>query len=118
MSEKPKNKIIAENLVLYRKLHGMTQAELAEAIGYSNKSVSKWERGEGTPDIFLLLLLSEIYGITVSELVGQTEKCRETQEKMRAAEKDRKALERARKKALERARKQKKKATGRDAEKV
>lgn len=118
MSEKTRNETIAENLVLYRKLHGMTQAELADAIGYSNKSVSKWERGEGTPDIFLLLLLSEIYGITVSELVGQTEKSKETQEKMRAAEKDRKALERARKKALERARKQKKKATGRDTEKA
>ena len=105
MADKPKNEIIA----LYRKLHGMTQAQLAEAIGYSNKSVSKWERGEGTPDIFLLLLLSDIYGITVSELVGQTEKCRETQEKLKAAEKDRKALERARKKALERAKTQKKK---------
>ena len=87
----------------------MTQAELADAIGYSDKSVSKWERGEGTPDIFLLLLLSEIYGIKVSELVGQTEKCKETQEKMRAAEKDRKAQERTKKKALERAKKQKKK---------
>ena len=109
MTEKTRNEIIAENLILYRKLHGMTQAELADAVGYSNKSVSKWERGEGTPDIFLLLLLSEIYGITVSELVGQTEKCKETQEKMRAAEKDRKAQERAKKKALERAKKQKKK---------
>ena len=109
MPEKINNKTISENLVLYRKLHGMTQAELADAIGYSDKSVSKWERGEGTPDIFLLRLLAEIYGIKVSELVGQTEKCKETQEKMRAAEKDRKAQERTKKKALERAKKQKKK---------
>lgn len=99
---------IAENLRLYRTLHGFTQAQLADAIGYSDKSVSKWERGEGTPDIFLLLTLSEIYGVTVSELVGQTEKCKDTQEKMKAAEHDRKALERAKKKALERAKKQKK----------
>ena len=108
MAEKTQNQIIAENLALYRKLHGLTQSELAEAIGYSNKSVSKWERGDGTPDILILLTLSEIYGITVSELVGQTEKCKDTKEKIKAAEKDRKALEHARKKAIEKAKKRKK----------
>lgn len=109
MSEKTRNEIIAENLSLYRKLHGLTQAELADAVGYSDKSVSKWERGEGTPDIFVLLQLSDIYGVTVSELVGQTEKSKETQEKIRAAQKDRKTQERVKKKALERAKKQKRK---------
>ena len=64
MSEKPKNEVLAQNLALYRKLHGFTQAQLADAIGYSDKSVSKWERGEGTPNIFLLLTLSEIHGVT------------------------------------------------------
>ena len=108
MSDKPRREVIAENLALYRNLHGFTQAQLADAIGYSDKSVSKWERGEGTPDIYLLLTLSEIYGITVAELVGQTEKCKDTQEKMKYAERDRKELERAKKKALERAKKQKK----------
>ena len=83
MSEKPREEVIAQNLALYRKLHGFTQAQLADAIGYSDKSISKWERGDGTPDIFLLLTLSEIYGITVSELVGQTEKCKSTQEKIK-----------------------------------
>ena len=100
MSEKPREEVIAQNLALYRKLHGFTQAQLADAIGYSDKSISKWERGDGTPDIFLLLTLSEIYGITVSELVGQTEKCKSTQEKIKYAEHDRKELERAKKKAL------------------
>ena len=95
-------------VVWYQFVFTATQAQLADAIGYSDKSVSKWERGEGTPDIFLLLTLSEIYGVTVSELVGQTEKCKDTQEKMKAAEHDCKALERAKKKALERAKKQKK----------
>ena len=90
MSEKPREEVIAQNLALYRKLHGFTQAQLADAIGYSDKSISKWERGDGTPDIFLLLTLSEIYGITVSELVGQTEKCKSTQEKIKYAEHDRK----------------------------
>jgi len=100
---------IAENLRLYRTLHGFTQAQLAECLSYSDKSVSKWERGEAVPDIGILYTLSEIYGVTVSELIGQTEKSKETLEKLKAVEKDRKALERAKKKALERAKKQKKK---------
>ena len=109
MAEKAQNRTISENLVFYRKLHGLTQSELAEAIGYSDKSVSKWERSEGTPDIFILLSLSEIYGITVSELIGQTDRSKDTNEKYKAFEKDRKQIEKAKKKALERAKKQKKK---------
>ena len=110
MSEKMPSRVIAENLAFYRKLNGITQTELAEAIGYSNKSVSKWERGEGLPDILMLITLSEIYSVTVSELIGQTGRCKETNEKFKAYEKDRKTLERAKKKALERAKKQKKKS--------
>ena len=109
MSTKNINEIIAENLIVYRKLHGFTQSELADAIGYSDKSVSKWERNLATPDINILFTLSEIYGITVSELIGQTEKCKETKEKLKSAEKDLKSLEKAKKKALERAAKNKKK---------
>jgi len=112
MSEKSHSEIIAENLALYRKLNGLTQSELAEAIGYSNKSVSKWERGEGLPDILILILLSDIYAISVSELIGQSAKSKETNEKLKAYEKDKRAIEKAKKKALERAKKQKKKKQG------
>ncbi len=97
MADKTQTKIIAENLSFYRKLHGLTQAELAEAIGYSDKSVSKWERGEGLPDILLFITLSEIYGITVSELVGQANRSKDTKEKIKAHEKDKKERERAKK---------------------
>lgn len=100
---------LAENLIKYRKLHGMTQAELAECIGYTNKSVSKWERGEGTPDVYVLLTISEIYGITLSELVGQTGASRETSDKLKAQEKDRRAKQKAKKKAIDRAKKKKRK---------
>lgn len=100
---------LAENLRLYRKLHGFTQTQLAECLGYSDKSVSKWERGEAVPDIGILFTLSEIYGVTVSELIGQTPKSKETREKLRAMENDRRKLEHAKKRALERAKKQKKK---------
>ena len=109
MAEKNQSEIIAQNLALFRKLNGLTQSELADAIGYSNKSISKWERGEGIPDILVLIMLSDIYGITVSELIGQTPKSKETNEKIKIFEKDKKALEKAKKKALERAKKQKKK---------
>ena len=63
------NKKIGQNLTLHRKRVGLTQAELAEKINYSDKSVSKWESGGGAPDIYVLLKLAEIFGITVNELV-------------------------------------------------
>lgn len=63
------NKIIAKRLAYYRKEAGLTQAELAEKISYSDKSVSKWESGNGIPDVYTLLLLAELYGVTLNDLV-------------------------------------------------
>ncbi len=60
---------IAHNLIKYRTLSGFTQAELAEKINYSDKSVSKWERAEGTPDIFVLEKLAEVYSIKVDDFL-------------------------------------------------
>jgi len=71
MDDKNLTQTIAENLANYRKLNGFTQAELAEKINYSDKSVSKWERAEGVPDIYVLNLLAEIYGITVNDLISE-----------------------------------------------
>ena len=65
------NEKIAKNLVHYRKTAGLTQAELAEKINYSDKSVSKWESGGGVPDIYILLQLAKLYKISVSELIGE-----------------------------------------------
>ena len=65
------NERIARNLALYRKRAGMTQAELAERINYSDKSVSKWESGNGVPDIYILVQLAEIFGVTVNDLVAE-----------------------------------------------
>lgn len=61
---------LAGNLIKLRKAAGMTQAELAEKLGYSNKSVSKWERGDGYPDIFTLRKIADIYGVTVDEIMS------------------------------------------------
>lgn len=57
--------IVSSNLTALRKRRGWTQAELAEKILYSDKSVSKWERGEALPDLKVLKTLSELYGVTV-----------------------------------------------------
>lgn len=75
MEQRELNRIVAANLVRYRKAAGMTQLELAERINYSDKSVSKWERGDGMPDVFVLYSLAEIYGVTVNDfLYEHTEK--------------------------------------------
>ena len=61
--------IIGKNIAVYRKRCGLTQAGLADKLNYSDKAVSKWERGESTPDIITLAQLAELFGITVNELV-------------------------------------------------
>ena len=61
--------IIGKNIAAHRKRFGLTQAELADKLNYSDKAVSKWERGESTPDIITLTQLAEQFGITVDELI-------------------------------------------------
>lgn len=58
---------VAANLAYYRKLNNTTQAELAERINYSDKSVSKWECAAGVPDIYVLALLADLYGVLVDD---------------------------------------------------
>lgn len=65
------NQKIAKNLIYYRKAANLTQAELAEKINYSDKSVSKWESGNGVPDVYTLLQLSKLYGVSLNQLVGE-----------------------------------------------
>lgn len=62
---------IAKNIAHYRKENGDTQASLADKLKYSDKSVSKWERGEGVPDIYVLVEIAELYGITVNDLISE-----------------------------------------------
>lgn len=66
--------LLANNLAYYRKASGLTQLELAEKFNYSDKSVSKWERGEGFPDIFVLKSLADFYGITVDDFYREEHK--------------------------------------------
>lgn len=59
----------ADRLVELRKKSGMSQEDLAQRIGLSRQAVSKWERAESSPDIGNLVALSEVYGVTMDELV-------------------------------------------------
>ncbi len=63
------NKIISQNLVTLRVKSGFTQLQVAEKINYSDKSISKWERGEAIPDVSVLLQLAEMYGVTLNDIV-------------------------------------------------
>ena len=58
-------KIIAENIAALRRSRGMTQAGLAEQLGYSDKSISKWERGEGLPDVLCLKAMADLFGVSL-----------------------------------------------------
>ena len=63
-----------QNFKKYRKLAGMTQEEVANYLMVTPQAVSKWETGNGTPDISLLVPIAEIFGISTDELLGNTAK--------------------------------------------
>ena len=63
--------IIAENLLRFRTQANLTQAQLAEMLNYSDKAVSKWERGESVPDIRVLMQIAGIYNIKLDDLVSR-----------------------------------------------
>ena len=62
---------MAKNLADCRKAAGFTQLQLAEKLNYSDKAVSKWERGESLPDIAVLCELAELYGVALDYLVRE-----------------------------------------------
>lgn len=65
-------KVIGKNIIELRKKMGLTQAELAEKINYSDKAVSKWECGDAVPDIAVLKQLAEFLGVTVDYLLHES----------------------------------------------
>lgn len=65
--------ITASNIIHLRQKNDMTQAQLGEKLGYSDKSVSKWERAEAIPDAYVLKKMSELFGVTVDYLLDEHE---------------------------------------------
>lgn len=62
-------KTIGSLIAALRRANGMTQRELAERLNVSDKTVSRWERDEGTPELALIPVLAEIFGVTCDELL-------------------------------------------------
>ena len=62
-------KTLGAFLAVLRKSQGITQKELAERVGVSDKTISHWERDESAPDISVLPILGDIFGVTVDELL-------------------------------------------------
>lgn len=72
MEKEKLTKIISKNIAHFRKLSGMTQAELAAKLNYSDKSVSKWERGDGVPDVIVLNEMAEIFGVSLNDFTNES----------------------------------------------
>ena len=69
MTDEKLKEQIGTNISNLRKRQGLTQAGLGEKLNYSDKAVSKWERGESVPDILTLVAIAEILGVTVDDLL-------------------------------------------------
>lgn len=70
MQQETWRRTLAENLTKKRRDKGLTQVEVGAQINYSDKSVSKWERGDGVPDLSALMQLSKLYETTPDALLG------------------------------------------------
>lgn len=73
------NLLIGENIKRMRRKRNLTQEEMAAHLGISFQSVSKWERGDGYPDITMLPALANYFGISVDELLGMSEIAKKAQ---------------------------------------
>lgn len=75
--------VIGKNIAELRKEQGMTQLELAEKLNYSDKAISKWERGEVTTDVLVLKEVANIFGVTLDYLMEAEHKKRPTESEVK-----------------------------------
>lgn len=66
--------VTASNIIKLRTGAGMTQAELGAKLNYSDKTISKWERGEAIPDAFVLTQMAELFDVTVDYILSSHDK--------------------------------------------
>ena len=71
INENEFKQIVARNITMFRKANGLTQLELAEKLNYSDKAISKWERGESLPDVYMLQVIANMFGISLNDLVSE-----------------------------------------------
>ena len=96
MDDEKLKKQIGANIASYRKRGSMTQVGLADKLNYSDKAVSKWERGESVPDVLTLVQLAKLFGVTVDDLLVDPNELPENPGKIE------RAMERAVEKTLKR----------------
>lgn len=65
--------IISNNIIALRKQNNMTQLDLAKKVNFSDKAVSRWEKGEVLPDVETLYLLAEIFNVSISQIIESQE---------------------------------------------
>ncbi len=70
MNDEKLKDILGANIASYRKRQRLTQAGLAEKLNYSDKAVSKWERGESMPDVLTLVQLAQLFDVSVNDLLA------------------------------------------------
>ena len=66
--------MLKDNLIQLRKLHCMTQEDLADIVGVTRQSVAKWESGESVPDLERSKLIADAFGISLDDLVNYSSK--------------------------------------------
>ena len=76
---------IAKNITELRQAAGMTQFDLAEKLSYTDKAVSKWERGESIPDVTVLCQIADLFGVSLDFLVREEHSQKETLKEMSGA---------------------------------
>lgn len=72
---------IAKNIILLRKAYNLKQSDLAEKLHYTDKAISKWERGESTPDVESLAEIARIFNVTVDFLFQENNDAPEFEDK-------------------------------------
>ena len=65
--------IIGDNIAMLRRANGLTQQQLADKIGYSNKAVSRWEKGECLPSVETLCEICSFFGVEFEYLIVKHE---------------------------------------------
>ena len=70
MNDEKLKAILGSNIASYRKRERLTQAGLAEKLNYSDKAVSKWDRGESMPDVLTVVQIAELFKISVNDLLA------------------------------------------------
>ena len=63
--------VVAQNIYYLRTINHLTQYELGQKLNYSDKAISKWERGDGLPDAYVLSSIAELFGVTVDYILTE-----------------------------------------------